>query len=146
MKSIFLITIMKTMMNMKMKNKELSVLGIGTDIIEMDRLQKSIEAHPERLLKRLFTIREKEYCLRYRNPIPHFAVRFAAKEAVAKALGCGFGERLSWQDLEILNDEAGKPEVHCSEKANERFNSPRLLLSLSHCKQYATAVALWLAH
>lgn len=129
---------------MKMKDNNLPILGMGIDIIEIARLRKTASAHPERLLTRLFTEKERAYCVRFRNPFPHFAARFAAKEAIAKALGCGFGKALSWQDLEILNDTSGKPEVICSQKVNMHFSTPLLLLSLSHSKDYATAVALWL--
>jgi holo-[acyl-carrier protein] synthase len=129
---------------MRMKNNNLPILGIGIDVIEIDRFRKSMETYSERLLLRLFTEKERAYCGKYRDPVPHFAVRFAGKEAIAKALGCGFGKKLSWQDLEIFNDASGKPEVHCSDKLNEEFNSPSILLSLSHSRISATAVALWI--
>ena len=62
------------------------ILGIGTDIIEIDRIQKVIDRHGERFLSKLFTEKERAYCHRYRDPIAHFAGRFAAKEAILKAL------------------------------------------------------------
>src|SRR5271155_5534584 len=94
------------------------ILGIGNDIIEVERIRKSIDTHGLRLLTRLFTTKEQDYCLKYKDPVPHFAGRFSAKEAVVKALGTGFGEHVSWLDIEILNDTLGKPHV---------FFSPQLL-------------------
>ena len=120
------------------------ILGIGTDIIEIDRIRKSIENHGYRLLARLFTTKEQDYCLKYKDPIPHFAGRFSAKEAIVKALGTGFGEHASWLDIEILNDSHGKPEVHLSSSINERLRNPRLLISISHCQEYVTATAIWI--
>ena len=120
-----------------------NILGLGNDIIEIDRIRKSIATHQERFLNRIFTPKEQAYCLTYKDPAPHFAARFAAKEAVAKALGCGLGEKLSWLDLEILNDPSGKPEVHCSPSARKRFDNPRFLLSMSHSREFADTVVLW---
>ena len=121
------------------------ILGIGNDIIEIERIRKSIENHGYRLLARLFTTKEQDYCLKYKDPIPHFAGRFSAKEAIVKALGTGFGEHASWLDIEILNDARGKPNVHFSTTVNQRLNHPRVLVSISHCQQYVTAMAIWLS-
>jgi len=125
-----------------MKDEKLPVLGLGNDIIEIDRIRKSIENHGYRLVSRLFTTREQDYCFKYKDPAPHFAGRFSAKEAIVKALGTGFGEHVSWHDIEILNDEWGKPYPVFSSTLNERFDSPQVILSISHCQQYATAVAI----
>jgi holo-[acyl-carrier protein] synthase len=119
------------------------IKGLGTDIIEIDRMGQSIERHGHHLLNRLFTIREQDYCFKYKNPIPHFAGRFAAKEAIVKALGTGFGAQVVWHDIEILNEEKGKPEVLLSPFLVESFKDPLLLVSISHCEKYATAVAIW---
>ncbi len=113
--------------------------GLGTDIIEIERIRASIERHGPAFLNRLFTQKEQDYCNKYQDPAPHYAGRFAAKEAIAKALGTGFGEDLGWHDLEIANDERGKPVVECSEKVKARG---KILLSISHCMNYAMATAL----
>jgi holo-[acyl-carrier protein] synthase len=126
------------------KNNKASILGIGNDIIEIERIRSSILSHEDRFIKRLFTSMEQVYCLRHQDSAPHFAARFAAKEAIAKALGTGFGEHLSWLDIEIINDAKGKPEVSFSEKARQEFNNPQILLSMSHCQLYASAVAILL--
>lgn len=117
--------------------------GLGNDIVEIERVRQSIERHGQHFLNRLFTQKEQDYCYKYQDSVPHFAGRFSAKEAVAKALGTGFGAELSWHDIEILVDEAGKPHVHLSEAAKERFRHPQLLVSISHSTTHATAVALW---
>lgn len=116
----------------------MKVNGIGNDIIEIERIRRSVEEHGDRFLARIFTQKELDYCLKHKDPIPHLAGRFAAKEAVAKALGTGFGEQLSWKDIEILNDAAGKPLVHLHAMEEKRS----VLLSISHCRDYVTAVAL----
>jgi holo-[acyl-carrier protein] synthase len=121
------------------------VKGLGTDIIEIDRIAKSIEEHGDHFINRLFTPLEQEYCRKFKYAAPHFAGRFAAKEAVAKALGTGFGEQLGWLDIEILGEESGKPQVTFSVKAKAHFNNPKILVSISHSTSYATAVAIWIS-
>ncbi|PIS03045.1 MAG: holo-ACP synthase [Chlamydiae bacterium CG10_big_fil_rev_8_21_14_0_10_42_34] len=122
------------------------IKGLGNDIIEIERVRKSIERHGQHFLNRLFLQKEQDYCYKYKDPVPHFAGRFSAKEAVAKALGTGFGSELSWHDIEILGDEHGKPTVHLSAAAKERFNNPHLLVSISHSASHATAVAIWIGN
>jgi len=119
------------------------IKGIGNDIIEIPRMQRAIRRHQVRFLDRVFTLKEQQYCLGHEESARHFAGRFAAKEAIVKALGVGLKTGLSWLDFEILNDEHGKPFVKISPKAEKLFNHPVILLSISHCKEYATAVALW---
>jgi len=120
--------------------------GIGIDIIEIVRIDAIITKYHHHFLNRIFTLKEQQYCLSKittkKSQALHFAGRFAAKEAIAKALGCGFGENLSWHDVEIINDTNGKPMVLFSKKTKKRFKKPKILLSISHCQHYATAVAL----
>jgi len=117
--------------------------GLGNDIIEIERVGESYKEHGERFLDRVLTPKEKAYCLKHEDLTQHLAARFCAKEAIAKALGVGIGEHLSWQDIEILNDAKGKPCVTFSPSAIKAFGNPKVLLSISHCKLYVTAVALW---
>lgn len=119
------------------------IQGLGNDIIEISRMKGSIERHGLHFLNRLFSKKEQDYCYKFQDPSPHFAGKFAAKEAVAKALGTGFGSDLSWHDFEILNDERGKPMVFFSEEAKARFKNPKILISVTHCTNYAMAVAIW---
>jgi holo-[acyl-carrier protein] synthase len=127
-----------------MTNTEKSqILGIGNDIIEIERIRKSIDTYGLRLISRLFTTKEQDYCLKYKDPVPHFAGRFSAKEAVVKALGTGFGEHASWLDIEILNESSGKPFVHFSNTLEKKLKGTLVLISISHCQLYVTAFAIW---
>lgn len=118
--------------------------GLGNDIIEIERIRASIERHGLHFLNRLFLQSEQDYCYQFQDPSPHFAGRFAAKEAIAKALGTGFGSHLSWHDIEIKNNGQGKPEILLMPDAAKRFHHPTLLLSISHCNSYAIATAIWI--
>ena len=119
------------------------VQGIGNDIIEIDRIKKSIDRHGSHFLDRLFTQKEQEYCFQHTQPAIRFAGRFAAKEAIVKAFGVGFGKDISWHDIEILNDEHGRPLTSFSPHILSHFNRPIIHISISHCENYATAVAIW---
>lgn len=118
------------------------LFGLGNDIIEIQRIARALKRHGHRFLDQIFTTEEQAYCLRHQQSERHFAGRFAAKEAIAKALGTGFSTGISWHDIEILNNTAGKPVVYLSERLNKQFQTPEIQLSISHCKEYATAVAL----
>lgn len=120
------------------------ILGIGNDIVEIERIRKTIDAHGDRLLNRLFTVKEQDYCLKHKDPMPYFAGRFSAKEAIVKAIGVGFGKDVSWKDMEILNNEQGKPYVLFSENLKMQLDDSSILISISHCQLYATAVAIWI--
>ena len=113
---------MNTKMTQMTKNESSPlILGIGNDIIEIERIRASIDNHGYRLISRLFTTDEQDYCLKHKDPIPHFAGRFSAKEAVVKALGTGFGEHASWLDISIVNDPSGKPNVYFSSKLQKKL-------------------------
>lgn len=116
--------------------------GLGTDIVEVDRIRANIVQYGDKFLSKILTPFEKAYCLKYQDPAPHVAGRFAAKEAVAKALGCGFGEELEFHDIEIVHEEKGKPVVKLSEGATRSFNHPFFLISISHCKSHAIATVI----
>jgi holo-[acyl-carrier protein] synthase len=115
--------------------------GCGIDIIEIDRIRESITRHGQHFLDRLFT-REQDYCLKHSDAAPHFAGFFSAKEAIVKALGTGFGEYAHWLEIEIVHDTLGKPTVQLSQTLQQHFHSPMIMISISHCKQYATAIAI----
>ena len=119
------------------------ILGIGNDIIEIERIRKSIDTHGLRILSKLFTTKEQDYCLKHKDPVPHFAGRFSAKEAIVKALGTGFGEHASWLDIEILNEPNGKPTVHFSNVMEAKLKGTTVMVSISHCQLYVTAFAIW---
>ncbi len=90
------------------------IIGIGTDIISLERIEYALEAFGSKFLQRILTVRERNYFIEIHNKenkIAYLAKRFAAKEAISKALGVGIGENLSFQDIEISNNDLGKPIV-----------------------------------
>ncbi|MBS0616366.1 MAG: holo-ACP synthase [Verrucomicrobia bacterium] len=117
------------------------IKGIGNDILEISRFRKAATDH---FVKKIFTAKERAYCAKFRDPIPHLAVRFSGKEAIAKAFGVGFGKDVHWQDIEIINNKAGKPEVFFSARLKKKFKKPDVLIALSHCQEYVTATAVWI--
>lgn len=115
----------------------------GTDIIEIDRIKESIDSLGDKFLKRIYTESEIEYCeSKKAQKYQHYAARFAAKEAVFKAISESLSDKfaLGWCDYEILNDETGKPNVRIT--GMDLSNIENIDLSISHCKQYATATAV----
>ena len=123
-----------------MKNIE----GVGSDIVEVKRIKQAIKRQKKAFIEKVFTKEEINYSKKFKDSFIHFAGRFAAKEAIVKALGVGFSSKISWQDISISNDEMGKPQVAFSSKVNKKFHHPKILLSISHCHEYAMAVALLL--
>ncbi len=123
----------------------MSVLGIGTDIIECLRIAKMIERHGELFLTRVYTPHEIEYCTARKAATQHYAGRFAAKEAVLKALGTGWTRGIQWRDIEVRNEMGGKPTIVLSGAAAElceKNGITEMLISISHCRTHATAYAL----
>lgn len=116
--------------------------GIGCDIIEINRVKQACERHKQAFLDRILTQDEQAYCLQKKEWAPYVAARFAAKEAIAKALGCGIGQHLNWLDIEISRQETGQPQVTLSPEKAKDFGHPHILLSISHCKEYAMATVL----
>ena len=98
----------------------MNILGIGQDLVELPRIRDMVERHSERFLKRCFTPAELDYCLVMKDPIPHLAARFAAKEACVKALGTGIAEGVSWLDIEIRRMPDNRPTIHLSGQARHR--------------------------
>jgi holo-[acyl-carrier protein] synthase len=123
----------------------MEIVGIGTDIVECLRIGRMIEQHGELFLTRVYTDREIRYCQSRKRSLEHFAGRWAAKEAILKALGVGWRRGLTWTDVEVRNDDTGKPEVLLCAAAKDVAQQLRvgnILLSISHCRAYATAYAL----
>lgn len=114
------------------------MLRTGVDIIEVSRIQAAAARHGERFYVRFFTPGERAYC---GDRFPALAARFAAKEAVAKALGTGIGD-VNWTDIEVVNDERGRPEIVLHGSAVEiagRLGLREWSLSLSHTHEHAIA-------
>jgi holo-[acyl-carrier protein] synthase len=126
----------------------MAVIGIGTDIVECLRIAQMIERHGELFLNRVFTSREIEYCSARKAATQHYAGRWAAKEAILKALGTGWSRGIQWRDMEIRNDSAGKPSVALGGGAREmceQLGVVDMLISISHCRSHATAFAIAVA-
>ena len=123
----------------------MKVIGIGIDVVEVDRVKSSLEEFSERFLNRVFTKSEQEYCQKQKRPELHLAARFAAKEAIAKAFGTGIGKEIGWLDMEIIRKESGEPEARLHGDAKEYANQrgvEQVMVSLTHAKQYAAANAV----
>jgi holo-[acyl-carrier protein] synthase len=121
------------------------VLGLGTDLIEIERIQVSMDRFGERFLERVFTAGEIAYCMRKRQPAESFAARFAAKEAGAKALGTGISRGVSWKEIEVRREMGQRPTLHFSGRAGELAKAMgvrRVQLTLSHSRSLAIAVAV----
>jgi holo-[acyl-carrier protein] synthase len=126
----------------------MDILGIGTDIVECLRIGKMIEQHGELFLRRVYTDREIRYCQARKHAIEHFAGRWAAKEAILKAIGTGWSRGISWTDLEVRNNTGGQPKVLVRGGAKDAAilrGMGDILVSISHCRTYATAFAVALA-
>ncbi len=117
--------------------------GLGTDILSVARIQKSIDKHGESFLEKVFTAAEIAYCQKHSEAARHFCGRFAAKEAVVKALGTGFRDGVAFHDIEVVNDANGKPSVQLVGKVAEIVGDGNIHISISHCREYATATAVW---
>ncbi len=118
------------------------IFGTGIDIVDISRFERFVRENNEALFQRLFTPGETAYCTARKRSAQHFALRFAAQEAFLKALGTGLRDGLSWRDMEVVNDAAGKPELRLTGRAAELFRQNGLVrsfVSLSHDGNFAVA-------
>ena len=121
------------------------IVGIGIDIVETSRIEKMIGDHSQRFLHRIFTKEEQISGQKRKNASQFFAGRWAVKEAFAKALGSGIGEECQWLEIEVLNDQNGKPEVALIGKTKAHIKKRKITsiqVSISHEKRYACSVVL----
>ncbi len=119
------------------------IYGIGIDIIEIDRIRKSIDRFGNRFLSKVFTEKELEYSLSKANKYQHLAARFAAKEAIAKALSFNGDRGFSWQDIEIVNRPNGRPVPHLFNKMKDIVGNDKILkITMSHSDHYVTCFAI----
>lgn len=123
----------------------MKLFGIGIDVVEVERIESSMAEFGERFASRVFTAAEREYCQSQHRPALHFAARFAAKEAVAKAFGTGIGKELGWLDMEIIRKDSGEPELLLT-GAGKAFAEAQgitaVKISLTHARHYAAANAV----
>ncbi|TAE27883.1 MAG: holo-[acyl-carrier-protein] synthase [Candidatus Kapaibacterium sp.] len=117
------------------------IIGIGTDIVLVARINEAVEKYGERFLRRIFTHGEREYCEAQKNKSQHYAARFAAKEAFSKAIGTGIAGDTVWTHIEVVKHQrSGEPFLRLHEKLQERYGTCRVLVSLSHTSESAIAM------
>ena len=123
------------------------IFGIGIDIIEIERIKESVAKFDKIFLEKIYTKTELDYCLSKKNKYQHLAARFAAKEAIAKALATGWSQGFRWKDVEIYNEKSGMPNVKLSGNL-ENFlgNDKSLKITMSHSEHYVTCFAIIYAH
>ena len=123
------------------------IAGIGVDIVEISRIKNALTRWKDAFLRRIFTENEINYSRGKKSSYQHFAARFAAKEAVLKAIGDSSIQRVEWHNIEVLNDEFGKPTIRLSGEAKrikEDRNISEIIISMSHTRTYAVANAILL--
>ncbi len=120
------------------------ILGIGVDMIKIERIRQIRQRYP-RFDQRIFTDNEVSYCSSRANPDFNLSARFAAKEAIAKALGIGIGQEISWKDIEVVNMPSGQPAISFlgnGKRILQNKKIKKIHLSLTHEKDYALAFCL----
>lgn len=118
------------------------IVGTGIDLMEIERIQHSLDCYGRRFLDRIYTAGEQDYCLRKRNAAESLAARFAAKEAAAKALGTGISQGVSWLEIEVTRQPGGRPSLRFHGRAAAwaaRLGAAHAALSITHCRQFAMA-------
>lgn len=124
------------------------ILGLGTDIVEVDRISRMLADHGSHFLERIYSPEEIAHCMPRREPAPHLAGRWAAKEAVMKVLGTGFTAEVGWTDIEIKTLPSGQPYVQLHGRTHstaEQLGIGEILITISHTDHYATATAIGIA-
>ena len=122
------------------------IVGLGVDLIEIERVKRAHLKHGQRFIDRLFTSAEAKYCLRKKDPYPSLAGRFAAKEAVIKAFSYGFGGRWKWTQIEVVRAVTGKPSLRFTgimEKLRTQRKINQVHLTIAHSKRDATATVIF---
>jgi len=123
----------------------MKIIGIGTDITECIRIEKMLQRHGAHFLEHVFTDREIRYSSSKKRSSEHFAGRWAAKEAVLKALGTGWIGGISWKDVEVINEIGGRPRIVLhggAQKNAAQLEIAEIQISISHCSSYAIAYAV----
>jgi holo-[acyl-carrier protein] synthase len=118
------------------------IVGSGIDLVEIGRIQRSMDRYGQRFLNRVYTAAEQAYCLRKRKAAESFAARFAAKEAGAKALGTGISHGVNWLEIEVAREPGGRPTLLFHGRAAEfaaRLGARRAALSITHTAEQAIA-------
>jgi holo-[acyl-carrier protein] synthase len=122
------------------------IVGLGIDIAEVGRVRAAIERHGETFLRRVYTASERQYCEQYKNKYERYAGRFAAKEAVMKALGTGWSRGVRWVDVEVVRERGGQPTIKLAgEAANVagRLHVKNIAVSITHTAEQAFAQVIF---
>lgn len=120
------------------------ILGIGTDIFDVDRMKSRLLTQPS-FIDGIFTQNEINYCTKFKNKAQHFAARYAAKEAFLKALGTGWRDGISFKDIDIANDKLGKPFIELSgiaKQISDKMGVTSIHISMSHTESLANAFVI----
>ena len=120
----------------------MGLFGVGIDIVEVKRIQESLERFGGKFKERIFTKSEQEFCESRNGKFQSYAARFASKEAFSKALGTGLRGVVSWRDIVVIDNEKSRPKLEIYGRANTILNKRKALLSISHTKNYATAIVI----
>lgn len=123
----------------------MKIIGLGTDIVEIVRIGQMVERHGEVFLDRVYTEEEIRYCRKRKEMYQHLAGRWAAKEAVMKTLGTGWGKGVSWKDIEVRTDPMGRPTILLNggtKEVAQKQGIDEVLITISHCRTFATATAV----
>tara|TARA_Y100000310_G_C20650990_1_gene799415 strand:- start:349 stop:729 length:381 start_codon:yes stop_codon:yes gene_type:complete len=120
------------------------IVGTGTDVVSIPEVKRLKDKYGNKFLNKIFTPSEKKYCGQYDNSSQHYAARFAAKEAVAKSLGIGFGKCLNWKDIVVYQNELGKPFVRFRNSIGKKVkdNGYKCHVSLAHNQDMASAISI----
>ncbi len=121
----------------------MSICGTGVDLVEIDRFKNLIEKHGDRFINRIFTKNEILYCQKKADGgAASYSARFAAKEALFKAIGTGLREGLAWKDIEIINDKLGNPYFNFYAKTAEIIKKRKVHLTISHSQENSVAFVI----
>ncbi|MBS4016420.1 MAG: holo-ACP synthase [Candidatus Latescibacteria bacterium] len=120
----------------------MAIFGIGIDLVEVSRIKTAIEKYGERFKKRIFSASEQSFCESRNGKYLSYAARFASKEAFSKALGTGLRGKISWLDINVVDNEYSPPRLEISGRAQKILGNRKTLLSITHTESYASAVVL----
>lgn len=121
------------------------IIGTGVDLVEIDRFRRVIERLKDRFILRVFTAEEQRFCKEHRDPVPHYAARFAAKEALFKALGTGWAKGVTWLDVEVQRSSQNAPMMRLhgeAKRLSASMGAQKIHLSLSHSEKNAIAMVI----
>lgn len=121
------------------------IYGIGTDLVENDRIERIIQKWGLKFLSRVFSEKEIAYCGRHAQAAMHYGARFAVKESFLKAIGIGLGKGVKFIEIEVANEESGEPKLNLSGGARKYLKKAgieKIHLSITHTKHYASAIVL----